>query len=77
MFVINRFINCIINPYSALESRHMLYLQLRKSVLEKQILCTEDDLILLGGLALQAEVGDFQENVSKFSPFCLSLQFPK
>lgn len=55
----------------------MLYLQLRKSVLEKQILCTEDDLILLGGLALQAEVGDFQENVSKFSPFCLSLQFPK
>lgn len=41
----------------------MMYLQLRKSVLEKQILCTADDLILLGGLALQAEVGDFQENV--------------
>lgn len=54
-----------------MESRHLLYLQLRKSVLEKQILCTEDDLILLGGLALQAEVGDFQENVIN----CLKLKF--
>lgn len=42
----------------------MLYLQLRKSVLEKHILCTDDDLIMLGGLALQAEVGDFKESVS-------------
>jgi tyrosine-protein phosphatase non-receptor type 13 len=47
-----------------LESRHTLYLQLRKSVLENHILCTDDDLITLGGLALQAEVGDFQEEVS-------------
>lgn len=52
-----------------MESRHLLYLQLRKSVLEKQILCTEDDQILLGGLALQAEVGDFQENVIKCGCF--------
>lgn len=58
-------------PHSSMESRHLLYLQLRKSVLEKQILCTEDDLILLGGLALQAEVGDFQENVIN----CLKLKF--
>lgn len=42
----------------------MLYLQLRKSILEKNILCTEDDLITLGGLALQAEIGDFNESVS-------------
>lgn len=48
-----------------LESRHTLYLQLRKSVLENHILCTDDDLITLGGLALQAEVGDFQEEVSR------------
>lgn len=40
-------------------------------MLEKQILCTEDDLILLGGLALQAEVGDFQENVIKNVSGCL------
>lgn len=48
-----------------LDSRHTLYLQLRKSVLENHILCTDDDLITLGGLALQAEVGDFQEEVSQ------------
>jgi len=47
----------------SLESRHTLYLQLRKSVLENHIICTDDDLITLGGLALQAEVGDFQEEV--------------
>jgi tyrosine-protein phosphatase non-receptor type 13 len=49
---------------SSLESRHLLYLQLRKSVLERQILCTDEDLIALCALALQAEVGDFEENVS-------------
>lgn len=48
-----------------MESRHFLYLQLRKSVLENQVNCTDDDLITLGGLALQAEIGDFKENVSK------------
>lgn len=47
----------------SLESRHTLYLQLRKSVLENHIICTDDDLITLGGLALQAEIGDFQEEV--------------
>lgn len=51
---------------SSLESRNLLYLQLRKSILERQILCTEDDLIALGGMALQAEIGDFMENVSIF-----------
>lgn len=44
----------------------MLYLQLRKNVLEQQVLCTEDDLITLGGLALQAEVGDFKDKVRIF-----------
>lgn len=53
------------SDFSSLESRHFLYLQLRKSVLENQVNCTDDDLITLGGLALQAEIGDFKENVSK------------
>lgn len=48
----------------SIESRHTLYLQLRKSVLENHIICTDDDLITLGGLALQSEIGDFQEEVS-------------
>lgn len=52
-----------INRYSSVDSRHLLYLQLRKNVLEQQILCTEDDLITLGGLALQAEIGDFKDFV--------------
>lgn len=42
-----------------MESRHLLYLQLRKSILESQIMCNDDDLIHLGGLALQAEMGIF------------------
>lgn len=44
--------------FRSLESRHLLYLQLRKSILESQIQCTDADLIALGGLALQAEIGD-------------------
>jgi len=48
---------------SSLESRHLLYLQLRKSILEGQVLCTDEDLVTLGGLALQAEVGEYVENV--------------
>lgn len=51
----NAFANC---TRSSLESRHLLYLQLRKSILESQILCADEDLIELGGLALQAEIGD-------------------
>lgn len=39
---------------------------MRKNVLEQQILCTEDDLITLGGLALQAEIGDFKDFVRTF-----------
>lgn len=47
----------------SLDSRHTLFLQLRKSILENHIVCTDDDLITLGGLALQAEIGDFHDDV--------------
>ena len=47
----------------SVESRHTLFLQLRKSILENHIVCTDDDLITLGGLALQAEVSDFNDDV--------------
>lgn len=50
--------------FSSLESRHLLYLQLRKSILESHILCNDEELISLGGLALQSEIGDFNESVS-------------
>ncbi|XP_035788715.1 uncharacterized protein LOC118464874 isoform X2 [Anopheles albimanus] len=62
---------------SCIESRHLLYLQLRKSILERQILCTEDDLIALGGLALQAEVGNFRENMKYSEYFTISHYLPE
>lgn len=67
----NAQLSIIYSPFliSSLESRHLLYFQLRKSVLERQILCNEDDLITLGGIALQAEIGDFNENVCSFYNF--------
>ncbi|XP_058829712.1 uncharacterized protein LOC131689005 [Topomyia yanbarensis] len=62
---------------SCLESRHLLYLQLRKSILERQVLCSEDDLITLGGLALQAEVGSFKENMKYNEYFTISHYLPE
>ncbi|KAK9505417.1 hypothetical protein O3M35_009481 [Rhynocoris fuscipes] len=45
--------------------KHMLYLQLRRSILERQIRAEKHQLLALAGLALQAEFGDqssFQES---------------
>ncbi|EAT36558.1 AAEL011364-PA [Aedes aegypti] len=62
---------------SCSESRHLLYLQLRKSILERQILCSEDDLIALGGLALQVEVGSFKENMKYTEYFTIAHYLPE
>ncbi|XP_055524142.1 uncharacterized protein LOC129717898 isoform X2 [Wyeomyia smithii] len=62
---------------SCLESRHLLYLQLRRSILERQVLCSEDDLITLGGLALQVEVGSFRENMKYSEYFTISHYLPE
>ncbi|XP_017771951.1 PREDICTED: tyrosine-protein phosphatase non-receptor type 13-like [Nicrophorus vespilloides] len=43
------------------QARHLLYLQLRRSILEHQLPCTYDQLVELNGLALQAEFGDYNE----------------
>lgn len=46
------------------QARHALYLQLRRSVLEQHLSCNNlKSLISLGGLALQAEFGDFLQKV--------------
>lgn len=42
-------------------TKHLLYLQLRRSLLEQQIKCELKDLLHLGGLALQAEFGNYIE----------------
>ncbi|KAG8272728.1 tyrosine-protein phosphatase non-receptor type 13-like [Homalodisca vitripennis] len=39
--------------------KHLLYLQLRRCLLERQLRCETKDMMLLAGLALQAEFGDF------------------
>jgi tyrosine-protein phosphatase non-receptor type 13 len=59
----------------SIDSRHTLFLQLRKSILENHIVCTDDDLITLGGLALQAEIGDFTDEVNFNQIFQLRSQF--
>ncbi|KAK5649235.1 hypothetical protein RI129_000264 [Pyrocoelia pectoralis] len=43
------------------QARHLLYLQLRRCILEYQLPCTYAQLMDFGGLALQAEFGDFCE----------------
>ncbi|XP_008201547.1 FERM and PDZ domain-containing protein 2 isoform X1 [Tribolium castaneum] len=43
------------------QARHLLYLQLRRSILEHQLPCSFSQLIELDGLALQAEFGNYGE----------------
>ncbi|CAG9823434.1 unnamed protein product [Phaedon cochleariae] len=42
-------------------ARHLLYLQLRRSILEHQLPCSFRQIVELNGLALQAEFGDYEE----------------
>ena len=42
-------------------SRHLLYLQLRRDILEERAHCTSDECMNLAGLALQAEYGDYNK----------------
>jgi hypothetical protein len=43
--------------------KHLLYLQLRRSLLEQQIQCLTEQHVSLSGLALQAEFGDYSDQV--------------
>lgn len=45
------------------QARHLLYLQLRRSILEHQLPCSFTQLVELDGLALQAEFGDYDDRV--------------
>ena len=46
-------------------SKHLLYLQIRRCILEQQLVCPLTRLINLTGIALQAEFGNYSVNVSK------------
>ncbi|XP_050459436.1 uncharacterized protein LOC126855631 isoform X1 [Cataglyphis hispanica] len=43
-------------------SMHLLYLQIRRCILEQQLVCPYSELINLTGLALQAEFGNYNVN---------------
>ncbi|XP_046141233.1 uncharacterized protein LOC114874307 [Osmia bicornis bicornis] len=43
-------------------SKHLLYLQIRRCILEQQLVCPYHELINLTGLALQAEFGNYNAN---------------
>ncbi|XP_012276692.1 uncharacterized protein LOC105697695 [Orussus abietinus] len=43
-------------------SKHLLYLQIRRCILEQQLVCSLAQLINLTGLALQAEFGNYSVN---------------
>lgn len=52
-------------------TKHLLYLQLRRSLLEQQIKCELKELLNLGGLALQAEFGNYVEEEHGSSDYFL------
>lgn len=45
------------------DTRHLLYLQLRRCILEHQLPCSFGQIVELNGLALQAEFGDYNQRV--------------
>lgn len=47
--------------YSYQKTVHQFYLQLRQDILNDQLYCHEEASFVLGGLALQAETGDYNE----------------
>lgn len=67
LFVRVRFFLPNLRGVRSLQARHLLYLQLRRSILEYQLPCNYNQLIEFGGLALQAEFGNFREKVSKIN----------
>ncbi|XP_031358512.1 uncharacterized protein LOC116182151 [Photinus pyralis] len=59
LFVRVRFFLPSLRAIRSHQARHMLYLQLRRCILEYQLPCTYAQLMDFGGLALQAEFGDY------------------
>lgn len=45
-------------------TKHQYYLQLRKDILEERMRCDTNNAMILASLALQAEFGDYQPEVS-------------
>ncbi|CAH0553791.1 unnamed protein product [Brassicogethes aeneus] len=61
LFMRVRFFLPSLRGVRGVQARHLLYLQLRRSILEHQLPCSFTQLIELNGLALQAEFADYNE----------------
>ena len=49
-------------------TRHLYYLQLRRDILEERAHCPDDQAMVLAGLALQAEYGDWHDKSRSAAP---------
>uniref|UniRef100_A0A6P7FCV1 Tyrosine-protein phosphatase non-receptor type 13-like n=1 Tax=Diabrotica virgifera virgifera TaxID=50390 RepID=A0A6P7FCV1_DIAVI len=59
LFMRVRFFLPTLRGFRGNESRHLLYLQLRRSIIEHQLPCSFKQIVELNGLALQAEFGNY------------------
>lgn len=57
------------------QARHLLYLQLRRSILEHQLPLSFSQLIEMNGFAMQAEFGDYRDKVSSQFDFMIFILF--
>ena len=58
-------------------TQHLLYLQLRRDVIEDRLRADEQELITLAALALQAEYGDYSIRKNRLSYFVINYYFPE
>uniref|UniRef100_A0A8B9LHU8 FERM and PDZ domain containing 2 n=1 Tax=Astyanax mexicanus TaxID=7994 RepID=A0A8B9LHU8_ASTMX len=58
-------------------TRHQYYLQLRRDILEDRVHCNEDTAVYLAALALQAEFGDYMDEVYGRNYFQTEHYIPK
>ncbi|GLV43630.1 yurt [Carabus blaptoides fortunei] len=77
LFVRVRFFLPSLRGIRSQQSRHLLYLQMRRSLLENQLPCTADQLCELGSLALQAEFGDYSQKHESNHYFLLEHYIPE
>ncbi|NWH34874.1 FRPD2 protein, partial [Chloropsis hardwickii] len=59
-------IKFFVNHFNVIQhglTRHQFYLQLRKDILEERLYCSDETVLKLGALALQAELGNYASEV--------------
>ncbi|XP_032122781.1 FERM and PDZ domain-containing protein 2 isoform X4 [Sapajus apella] len=71
-FILFLRIKFFVSHYGLLQhslTRHQFYLQLRKDILEERLYCSEERLLQLGVLALQAEFGNYPKEQVESKPY--------